>query len=384
MACICCGCKAARASSKRSIPSRATPTAARRRRSRPRVAGIEITENLPQTAKAMNDVVPHPLDDQQGRAAIRGRRYLLHTGYLPTASVKYPTLGSIVAQEIGDPASRAAELRPDRGQSRSTTGGGLLGRRVRSVRHAQRPAGRRRTRRSTTTRPRYHAPAGPARASWRPTMPTSGGKQEVADHQKLYAKAAAHDPQPARWTASTSTKEPQKIRDAYGSAPVRPRLPARPPAGRDGRDVRRSRARQLGHAPRQLQPQSKTLCGQLDQPFAALLADLKQRGMLDNTLVVWMGEFGRTPRINPTRRPRPLSAGLQRGPGRRRREGRPGDRQDRRRRRRRDRPPGRRAPTCSKRSATRLKIDPDNENMSSIGRPIKIVDGGEVVKEVFG
>ncbi len=33
----------------------------------------------------------------------------------------------------------------------------------------------------------------------------------------------------------------------------------------------------------------------IDQPIAALLTDLKQRGMLDDTLVVWAGEFGRTP-----------------------------------------------------------------------------------------
>ncbi len=32
-----------------------------------------------------------------------------------------------------------------------------------------------------------------------------------------------------------------------------------------------------------------------DRPTAALLADLKQRGLLDDTLVVWGGEFGRTP-----------------------------------------------------------------------------------------
>ena len=106
--------------------------------------------------------------------------------------------------------------------------------------------------------------------------------------------------------------------------------------------------------------------------------------MLDRTLVVWMGEFGRTPRINPTRRPRPLSAGLQRGPGRRRRARRPGDRP---------------APTPAANASNDrpvgvtdlfrtvchgLAIDADKENMSSIGRPIKIVDGGEVVKEVFG
>ena len=33
----------------------------------------------------------------------------------------------------------------------------------------------------------------------------------------------------------------------------------------------------------------------MDQPVAALLTDLKQRGLLDETLVVWGGEFGRTP-----------------------------------------------------------------------------------------
>jgi Protein of unknown function (DUF1501) len=37
------------------------------------------------------------------------------------------------------------------------------------------------------------------------------------------------------------------------------------------------------------------LCHQVDQPIAALLADLKQRGLLDETLVVWATEFGRTP-----------------------------------------------------------------------------------------
>jgi len=36
-------------------------------------------------------------------------------------------------------------------------------------------------------------------------------------------------------------------------------------------------------------------CGQTDQPIAGLLADLESRGLLDSTLVVWGGEFGRTP-----------------------------------------------------------------------------------------
>src|SRR5690606_22595231 len=38
----------------------------------------------------------------------------------------------------------------------------------------------------------------------------------------------------------------------------------------------------------------------LDQGYAALLRDLHNQGMMDNTLVVWLGDFGRTPKVNPS------------------------------------------------------------------------------------
>ncbi len=41
----------------------------------------------------------------------------------------------------------------------------------------------------------------------------------------------------------------------------------------------------------------KKNCGNTDQPSVALLKDLKQRGLLEDTLVVWGGEFGRTPMV---------------------------------------------------------------------------------------
>ncbi len=50
-------------------------------------------------------------------------------------------------------------------------------------------------------------------------------------------------------------------------------------------------------------------CKQVDQPCAALIKDLKQRGMLDETLVIWGGEFGRTPMVE-------ASAALGRSSGR--------------------------------------------------------------------
>lgn len=40
---------------------------------------------------------------------------------------------------------------------------------------------------------------------------------------------------------------------------------------------------------------TRKVAGEIDQPSAALVRDLKARGLLDSTLVVWMGEFGRTP-----------------------------------------------------------------------------------------
>jgi hypothetical protein len=44
-----------------------------------------------------------------------------------------------------------------------------------------------------------------------------------------------------------------------------------------------------------LQTQLPNSCSQIDKPIAGLLKDLKARGMLDDTLVIWSGEFGRTP-----------------------------------------------------------------------------------------
>src|SRR5439155_7777198 len=45
--------------------------------------------------------------------------------------------------------------------------------------------------------------------------------------------------------------------------------------------------------------QVKALCGVLDQGWSALMDDLQDRGLLESATIVWMGEFGRTPKINP-------------------------------------------------------------------------------------
>lgn len=95
------------------------------------------------------------------------------------------------------------------------------------------------------------------------------------------------------------TNEPQHIRDLYGEhVHGRQTLIARRLLERGVRYV------QLWHGAGQpwdnhdnIEDNHRKLANQLDQPIAALLTDLKQRGMLDETLVLWGGEFGRTPTV---------------------------------------------------------------------------------------
>jgi hypothetical protein len=93
------------------------------------------------------------------------------------------------------------------------------------------------------------------------------------------------------------TREPQSVRDAYGTGHfANACLMARRLAERgvrftqvyygDGQpwDTHTNHDRRV-----------RELCRDIDRPMAALLCDLRQRGMLEETLVLWGGEFGRTP-----------------------------------------------------------------------------------------
>jgi hypothetical protein len=94
-------------------------------------------------------------------------------------------------------------------------------------------------------------------------------------------------------------QEPESIRTSYGSGVHgRQTLIARRLLERGVRFI------QLWHGASQpwdnhenLEGSHRTLAGQIDQPVAALINDLKQRGMLEDTLIIVGGEFGRTPTV---------------------------------------------------------------------------------------
>ena len=95
------------------------------------------------------------------------------------------------------------------------------------------------------------------------------------------------------------SREPESVREAYGkSVQGRQLLLARRLVERGVRFV------QLYHGAGQpwddhdeIEKGHRRLAGESSQGLAALIGDLKQRGLLDETLVVWGGEFGRTPTV---------------------------------------------------------------------------------------
>ena len=91
--------------------------------------------------------------------------------------------------------------------------------------------------------------------------------------------------------------EPQKIKDMYGPTQFAEQvIMARRMIEAGVPFVRVSRAWWDSHG--QNFETHQELVPELDRVLAALIDDLKQRGMLDDVLIVTMGEFGRTPRIN--------------------------------------------------------------------------------------
>jgi len=266
---------------------------------------MRVSEHLPKLAATAKHLgVIRGMTSREGE---HGRAtQLLHTGQLPGGPVDYPALGSMVAKHLGDPDH---DLPGYVTVNPSTFGGGVIGAGFLGPQYAPMAVS------GISDNPNARAdltiddlkPAGPVAAS-----DVDARRQLLAglqgDFEKRHGGAAAKahaasyrkaqrmidNPGPRRLPAGRGAGQaPRRLRPH----PLRPGLPARPPAGRARCLVRRGQPRRLGHARPELD-QVKTLSQTLDPAFATLLSDLKDRGRLDDTLVVWMGEFGRTPAIN--------------------------------------------------------------------------------------
>ncbi len=342
------------------------------------VAGIQVADNLPHCAKAMKDLaILRSVTSKEGNH--QRATYLLHHGYLPMGGVKHPTLGANVAQQIGDAASELPSFVQIGGRLPNSGGGGFLGVDYDPLilQSATRPP--------ANTTPSTDADRYARRLalldSLEGNFAAAGGAHVVADQHKLVRRAAEmiHSP---KMEAFDLEREPAELRAAYGQGEfaagcmMARRLVERGVTfvevhsrGWDTHFDNFNRTRELA--------------GQIDQPTAQLVADLKQRGMLNRTLVIWMGEFGRTPRINPRagrdHYPKAFSVVLAGGGVR---GGQVVGQLDESGSEITDRPVL--VTDLFRTIYHALGIDPDHENVSPNGRPLKLVDGGRVVTELFG
>ena len=131
-----------------------------------------------------------------------------------------------------------------------------------------------------------------------PALEASAAMRDLDDcTRKAYQLLAS----PASRAAFDLAKEPEKVRDPYGADPFGQNcLLARRlvEAGVPMTTVYSCGNRDWDTHGNNFQALKNTLLPPTDQAVSALLEDLHSRGLLDETLVVWMSEMGRTPRIN--------------------------------------------------------------------------------------
>jgi hypothetical protein len=358
------------------------------------VPGIRISEHLPRLAKLMHQIVPvrsmSTKEGDHGRAT-----YLLRTGYLPVGAIQYPSLGPLLAKEIGDPEAElpnVVSIAPYRFLSPTAFGPGFLGpqyaplvvgdsgpgfnqqepnnyEKALKVQDADLPA--------EVTREQADARLGILEGLQQDFLASHPGLS-ARSHRLAYERAV-------RLMRSSAARafhledEPPAIRDAYGrnlfgqGCLLARRLVERGVpfvevtlAGLNGNNIGWDTHGDNFN-------QVKRLSQVLDPAWATLMEELQLRGLLDSTLIVWMGEFGRTPKINensgrdhyPNAWTTVLAGGGIKGGtvvGRTNAGGTTVE----------DRPVS--VPDLLATVCMALGIDPLKQNMSNVGRPIRLAD----------
>jgi RNA polymerase sigma factor (sigma-70 family) len=227
------------------------------------VKGIQFTENFPLLAKQANHLavirsMTHRTGDHQRGA------YLMHTGQEPGLNAEFPSLGSVLAKELSGE-------RPDLPRFFTIggidTGPGLLGKEYSAI------------------------GVGGAGFNENPlALPPVDAFEEVA-------KGKGEKLRDAVAKVFDLSEEKDAVRDAYGRGRLGSGcLLARRLIERGVPVVEVAQAGWDTHG--NAKAQTKKVAGELDAALGTLLKELHERKKLDSTLIVCMGEFGRTPVVN--------------------------------------------------------------------------------------
>jgi hypothetical protein len=273
-----------------------------------------IGEHLPKLAKhGKHLAVVRSMSTKEGDHA-RGT-YYMRTGNLPTGALQFPSIGALISKELGDPQSELPNfiaVSPFRAFAQGAFGPGFLGPKYAPLIVGEGNFGPPQPNQSADRALKVQDLERPGDVS--PEQAES--RFEILKDMERYfmserpngvalSHAAAYDRavrlmQSVGAKAFDLTEETDKVRDTYGrnlfgqGCLLARRLVERGvpfiEVNLGGWDTHSQNFEQV---PR--------LCSILDPAWAALMADLEARGLLETTTIIWMGEFGRTPRINQGR-----------------------------------------------------------------------------------
>jgi hypothetical protein len=280
------------------------------------VPGLRFSEHLPNLARLADHLaVVRSVSTSEGDHA-RGT-YLMRTGQRPGSPVQYPTIGSALAKELGQRTTLpdyvsinpSPEINPD------AFGPGILG-----PQYAATTVGERRfdATDESTDRPvdlrvdnLLLPPSVTAtrvdkrRQLWESLQrgfldshASGAGLSQDTVFRKALDLMTSKDVE-----AFDLTKEPDSVRQAYGPGRFNQGcLIARRLIERGVSFVEVTLGNGLGWDTHQNNfPQVRRLSEELDRGWSALMIDLQRLGLLENTTLLWIGEFGRTPQVNGMR-----------------------------------------------------------------------------------
>lgn len=340
------------------------------------VKGIEFSENLPLVAEQAHHLsVIRSMVTREGNH--ERARYLLHTGYAPGGAVRHPTLGSLTSYYLDDDESHLPSCV---NINSPTYTGGFLG-----ASHDPFVV-------SNPLKPvediEYPPQMDTFRFRERLKMLKNLEKDFISKrtgqgteaHEAIYKKADELINSP-NIKAFELKEEPAEVRQAYGMNRFgQGCLMARRliesgvkfvEITLDGWDTHENNFER-----------TKELLNIVDPAYAMLIKDLSERDLLDETVVLWLGEFGRTPVINQNdgrdHHPNGWSAVVAGGGIR---GGQVIGSTS---------PDGKKVatnpvpvPDLFASLCFALGIDYQEENMSRSGRPIRVVNEGKVIEELF-
>jgi len=341
-----------------------------------RIKGVKFAEPLPLVAQQADKLaVIRSVTTKEGNHDRAG--YLMHTGYAPSTTLQHPSLGAWVSHELGSETAELPNFVSIRGPS---VGAGFLG-----VQHGpfsiQRPSeGVRNLPPAKDVDQARFSRRLEALAALQDNFRSTTGRPEIAAHDVVYQKAVRLMRSPLA-KAFEIKDEPTDVLRRYGDSDFgRGCLMARRlvesgvtfiEVTLDGWDTHIDNFSGV-----------RNLCKDLDPGMSALLSDLAERKMLSDTLVIWLGEFGRTPTINARsgrdHHPIAWSAVLAGGGSR---GGIAHGSTDDEGAKVASNPVT--VPDLFATFATLLGIDPKREEMSPVGRPIAVSDGGTPIRALI-